>query len=273
MLTFPHFCKMIANAARKVYKEFIFSVSSQFPSAIRLFYRYFYTPSKGSLSELISRYSAQNTGLKVLQIGANDGLINDPIHKFIRRDRWCGVLLEPQRELFENRLVKLHQKSEGIQLVNAALASEKGELTLYKIAFSEKRWASGLATFDKSVLLKAFSSGLVDRKCERYGEQKPDNPDDWVKEEKVDVLSFRDLYERYDLANTRLVQIDTEGFDFEIIKCLDFDLIQPDIIVYESEHLPSEELNACRALLKGKGYEIGEYGRNELAYIPGNLAI
>jgi hypothetical protein len=30
-----------------------------------------------------------------LQVGANDGLMDDPIHFLVRKYGWCGVLLEP----------------------------------------------------------------------------------------------------------------------------------------------------------------------------------
>jgi hypothetical protein len=32
-----------------------------------------------------------------LQVGANDGLMDDPIHFLVRKYGWCGVLLEPDR--------------------------------------------------------------------------------------------------------------------------------------------------------------------------------
>src|SRR5262245_37464793 len=36
-----------------------------------------------------------------LQVGANDGLMDDPIHFLVRKYGWCGVLLEPDPQLFK----------------------------------------------------------------------------------------------------------------------------------------------------------------------------
>ena len=55
------------------------------------FYRNFYNPKKGSLSDFLSQYSKSKPGnFTVVQIGANDGITHDPIHKFIKRDDWKG---------------------------------------------------------------------------------------------------------------------------------------------------------------------------------------
>ena len=51
-----------------------------------------------------------------------------------------------------------------------------------------------------------------------------------------------------------ILQIDTEGFDYEIIKSIAFDRYKPDIIIYEYLHLTLYQNFACIEFLQDKGY-------------------
>lgn len=138
------------------------------------YYRHLYRPEPGSLAALISAHSRRvGSGFTVIQVGANDGISHDPIHKFIKRDDWGGVLLEPQKQVFEDRLSKLYERHDDLHVLNAALGHRDGTTTLFKIGFSEARWATGLATFDRSVLEAAFESGHVARRCAKEGTPLP----------------------------------------------------------------------------------------------------
>ncbi|WP_332912088.1 FkbM family methyltransferase [Algoriphagus boritolerans] len=115
------------------------------------FYRYLYSPKKGSLSEFLSTYSLSKKGdFTVIQIGANDGISNDPIHKFIKRDNWKGVLLEPQNFVFTEFTQKIYSKNTGITVLNAAIGPEDGTLPMYKIGFSSTDGQLAFPHFPKS---------------------------------------------------------------------------------------------------------------------------
>ena len=96
--------RKIKEKVKKRYKRAMFNLSANYSTVYTGFYKYFYKPKHGSLGEFINYFSERNPGLNVVQVGANDGFINDPIHKFIRRDKWQGVLLEPQPTVLSERL-------------------------------------------------------------------------------------------------------------------------------------------------------------------------
>src|SRR5207245_6466419 len=54
--------------------------------------------------------------LRVVQIGSNDGVANDPINESLRARRWSGVLVEPIPYLFE----RLRANYEGVPAVRFA---------------------------------------------------------------------------------------------------------------------------------------------------------
>lgn len=229
------------------------------------FYRFLYNPPKNSLSAFLDYYSSLNKDdFYVVQIGANDGITHDPIHKFIKRDRWKGILLEPQSYVHDTFLKKIYSKNTGIYTLNAALGYQDGVKTLYKIGFCHMRWATGLATFRRDQLEKAFSEGLVQKQCQKYGIVLPSEYE-WIKEEQVQVISPATMIQQFNINKIDLLQIDVEGFDFEVIKMFDIRHSRPGAIVYEHVHLSEEDQKECEEHLKLNHYRSKKYGANTLA--------
>ncbi|HVN57905.1 MAG TPA: FkbM family methyltransferase [Bacteroidales bacterium] len=247
------------------YKNFIFGLSARNSLIFIAFYRYFYKPEENSIDKFTSVFSRGKGKVTVVQVGANDGINNDPIHKFIRRDNWTGVLLEPQRFVFEKFLQPLYAKTPGITVLNAALDVKDGSKPIYKIAVSESRWATGLSSFNREVLEAAVRSGYIDREAIKEGSPLPVNKEDYIAEEQVECISTPTLVKRFGLNKIDWLQIDTEGFDFEIIRMFDIDVTKPEVIVYENLHFPQALQEECLDYLGNKGYRCRTYGPNTLA--------
>jgi FkbM family methyltransferase len=230
-------------------------------------YKYLYRPKEGSLSAFLDAFSRRNPGLTVIQVGANDGYHHDPLIKFIKRDRWKGLLLEPQKYVYDTFLSKLHRKAGRIQACHCALDYEAGERTMYKIAFSNARWASGLTSFDKSVLEEVIASGHVARKAAKEGIALPENKADYIAEEKVETLPPQKLLERHHIEQVDLLMIDTEGYDYEILKMFDIPVLQARVVIYEDQHLSTETQNEAISLLTTAGYTCKSMEGNTLAIL------
>lgn len=232
------------------------------------YYKHFYKAKKGSMNEMLSQYS-KSIGEKftVVQIGANDGITHDPIHKFIKRDNWSGVLLEPQKLVFDQFLKRIYRKHQNITTLNAAMGERDGEASIYKIGFSDSRWATGLTTFDRPTLEKAFTSGHVQRKCEKEGSQVPDDKSQHIAEEKVEVISSDTIVAKYNLSKIDLLMIDTEGFDFEIIKLFKIEKHRPGLIIFEHSHLSEQDYTNCLDHLEDNSYSHKKDGANTVAIL------
>jgi FkbM family methyltransferase len=253
------------SKAKSFYKEIIFRLSASNSLIFTSFYRYFYTPPPGTIFEFSSLYSKNRKKVTVVQIGANDGIHNDPIHRFIRRDNWQGVLLEPQRYVFERYLSPLYKNTKGIIVLNAALDVQDGSKPIYKISVSNSRWAHGLTSFNKAVLEEAVRSGYVERQAIKEGCRLPENKEDYITEEQVECISTGSLVKKFTLGTVDWLQIDTEGFDFEIIKMFNISVTKPEVIVYENLHFPDPLKEECMNYLRGNGYLCRSYGPNTLA--------
>jgi FkbM family methyltransferase len=247
------------------YKNIIFRMSAGNNFIFILFYRHFYKPGKDTIDGFTSLYSRSRERVTVVQIGANDGINNDPIHKFIKRDHWHGVLLEPQRYVFDKYLEPLYRKTEGIIVLNAALDVQDGQKLIYKVAVSGSRWATGLSSFNREVLEAAVRSGYIEREAIKEGAPLPEDKAKYITEEEVECISTRSLIKKYGLEKIDWLQIDTEGFDFEIIKMFNIEVTRPEVIVYENLHFNTEQQIECLDFLYKNGYLCRTFGPNTLA--------
>lgn len=251
---------------KKKYNNLRFHLSSSENLIYLGFYKYFYTPRKGSLSDFLDTYSKSKDSIRFLQIGANDGFIYDPLQKFIKRDNWTGIMLEPQPDVFNQFLVKIHAKRSGIVPINAALSLQDKKTILYTIAFSAERWATGLSSFDRELLLEKFKNGMIAKKALGQGISLPKNEKDWIKEVEIDSISPSTLMKLCGNKKIDLLAIDTEGFDFEILKMLDLESIRPEVIIYEEEHFGPETMQQCKEYLENLGYRYQRAGRDVYAH-------
>lgn len=253
---------------RKILKRLKFCLSANNSVLFTGFYKYLYNPKKNTLDCFLDKYSKNNKeDFTVIQIGANDGITYDPVHKFIKRDNWKGVLLEPQQYVFEKYLEVLYRKNPGIITYNAALGKKDGYTYLYRIGFSNSRWATGLASFDISHLENAFESGYVKECAKKENIFIPLNPEERIIQEKVEVISPETLLSKFNISKIDLLQIDVEGFDYEVIKILNIKKSRPRLICFENSHLSEEDFTECRNHLNANGYVIKTVDANTLALL------
>jgi len=108
-----------------------------------------------------------------LQVGANDGLMDDPIHFLVRKYGWRDVLLEPDPQLFE-RLKENYSGVDGPILVNAALSPINGKTTFCRIRLDEKmpNWCALLG----SVAMLSFQTKTTCRKSKAISLRTESNP-------------------------------------------------------------------------------------------------
>ena len=166
-----------------------------------------------------------------LQIGAFDGVADDDLRAVIDRYPSRGILVEPQPAVFE-MLKKNYQKHPQLELVNAAVDRTSGTREFYTTAAG----CSTVASFDRSHLLK---HGVAARD---------------VQVQQVECLTIPDLLERYQFDSVDLLQIDAEGYDYEIIKSIDFAHFKPAILRFEFAHFSRRDINQCIRDLALHGY-------------------
>ncbi len=181
--------------------------------------------------------------VQFIQIGANDGQFQDPLYPWIRRYPWRGVLVEPQPTMYV-KLVDLHaSRSAQISIKRAVVADRRGKATLWTLADvpNMPADASLFASLDRNTIIRNARSYL------------PDFEKQLVSSE-VDACTIDDLMRECGIGELDLLQIDAEGFDFKIIKTIDFARCRPQVLNYEHANLTPDDQRACRTYLAGFGY-------------------
>lgn len=207
------------------------------------------------------RYYAESKkakGEKVfcLQVGANDGKSNDPVHEYFSKYDWNGILVEPQTDVFEQGLTKTYAGNNRVILENVALGKSEGNLPFYRVAISKARWATGLSGFCKKSLEEHVDNGYIIRKAKEEGVQIPTDKNDIIETVQVPTMTVDGLLNKHHVNKLDVVCIDTEGYDFEVLKLIDLKKLNPEVVFFESKNLSNEDFVAAKNLLSGLGYHL-----------------
>jgi FkbM family methyltransferase len=181
-----------------------------------------------------------------VEIGANDGEAHDHLAPYVRSRNWRGVMVEPVPFVFE-RLRENYGDLDRVALENAAVADRDGRLPFYAPREADASegdlppWYPAIGSFSREVALRlAREAPGIEERIERI---------------EVPCLTFESLCRKHGIGHVDLLVIDTEGYDWEILRRLDLHAHRPRLVVYEHYHLTDAEQGDARAHLASFGYE------------------
>lgn len=105
---------------------------------------------------LIYALSMSREYLFFIQIGSNNATHGDPLHRFLRREHWHGIMAEPVSYVF-NRLRAKYGGSERFILENIAIAEVNGTKEFYYLEQSNDDlpvWYDQLRSFSLPIIMK-----------------------------------------------------------------------------------------------------------------------
>lgn len=192
------------------------------------------------IDHFLDSYSRGKSPVHFVQIGASDGVFGDPIHTYLERDQWTGLLVEPIPAVFE-LLQYNYRGNKKLMFENCAVGLEEGTADFYTTP-KEKFW-NHYGSSQRSSLL----------------------PQPGYEKIQVRLMPFEALTNKHGLAKIQLIHTDTEGYDFKILKQIDFDRYQTEVILFEHIHLGTQ-LEECYAYLKKFGFDLMIGDQDTLAY-------
>lgn len=220
------------------FKNFLFiliiKISNKFGRALFLKRKTF------SSKYILERNFPEKEGFNFIQVGANDGISFDFLYSFVVKRKSKGVVIEPVFDYFEELQYNYKEFPEIIKINKAVHPFEK-EIVINKISPNAidkyPDWVKGIASIDVKHHLK---TGIDSRD---------------IVQEKVEASTLMNILEtNFDSLFLDYFQIDTEGFDFEVVKMIDFGAIKPRMIKYESVNLSKEDQYKLKILLEKNGY-------------------
>ena len=207
------------------------------------------------------RHLAVHKQLSFVQIGANDGVMNDPIYNFniTNKDVVSGFVIEPLPDIYE-KLVKNYKLCPKIKPVNIAIHTSQREMIMHRVKPEREAevpdLARGIASFDSDHWKKTT---IV-----------PDS--DFIEQVTVKCISFTEFVKINSIKNNLdLLMVDTEGYDYEILLSIDFTIVKPKIIHFEhgvrNELMSLEQFMIISDHLNAHGYQIIAQSYDATAYL------
>jgi FkbM family methyltransferase len=197
-----------------------------------------------------------------VQIGANDGVSNDPLYPLIRRfpTRFRGLVVEPLKDKFE-LLKQTYAGIDSVVPVNVAVHNVEKEMLIHRVRPDlEKKlpgWATGIGSFNPvhHTLSQLDSSYMI--------------------AERVPCMTFDDLLSAHKILDVELLITDTEGYDFEILRNIDFTRHRPTYLRFEhglsSGVMSWDRYKTLIRYLSQHGYNISHESSDATAFLPAAL--
>lgn len=176
-----------------------------------------------------------------VQIGACDGTSGDSVYHFVCRGEMRSVVVEPIPESAE-KLRKAYQGVGNLSIVEAAIAGHDGQVALFKVrddvvkSHTHPEWALQVSAMDPKHLVKHLFS------------------ESQIEEVQVACMTLGTLMAEHGLASIDVLQIDTEGFDAEIVRMALQLPVLPECISFEFIHLQPDVLTELFESLQKHGY-------------------
>lgn len=194
-----------------------------------------------NLTEVLAKLLFTNqAGVRVLQLGANDGTSDDPISRCVRAWGWQLLAVEPVPATFD-LLENAYADMPNVRTINVAFGTEVGELEMH--VFVGLDGASNEARHDRLATCDLATARKFQRRIGQAFQtiRVPSKP--------VDALLDEAGWDAADV-----IQIDIEGLDAVAVKHI-FGLgLRPSILRFEWEHLDAVAQRATANLLKKNGY-------------------
>ncbi len=212
--------------------------------------------------KILDRFSHDHGGrVNFIQIGANDGLRNDPLRPLIVRDDWQGVFVEPLPTVFP--LLKrnyAYLNRPGLIFVNAAVTcAGAGNLPFWSLD------PNYLATLPLEVRLDYQRKASFNRN-HVLGFLPPDlEPEKVLQSTPVPCLGPGEILQRHlPRRPLHLLAIDVEGYEGTLIPGIDFSVVAPEAVFFEVEHLGADRQRVYDHLQR-YGYRIANVGLDAFA--------
>lgn len=204
-----------------------------------------------NLLDIIEKTNLDKSNIKFILIGANDGIVNDPVAPFIKKYNWEGLFIEPVKKYFKD-LEKNYGNNGNIILENVAIGNEEEQKEIYFISeeapFLTKKLGKRLASFHEDVI-KSHSW---------YIPKIQNNLDS----EKVKVKRLEQLLNKHNYWDANTLVLDVEGHELKIIEKINFNKFKPQIIYFETKHLNKISNLKIKNILENHKYKIFDLGRD-----------
>lgn len=191
-----------------------------------------------------------------VKVGANDGITGDPFSEILlANEDWTGLLIEPAPNCFDRLKANFHD-GRRFSLDQVAIGASASKASFYYMDQKAAdflpnlpSWYDQLGSFDRNHIVKHLGSvaGPFIIECQ------------------VEVLPLPEVTARNGIEEIHLLHIDTEGYDYDVLKTVDFANHPPLAVFVEHKHLSDAKKIEMLDLLRKCGYSVRDCGGDYFA--------
>lgn len=186
-----------------------------------------------------------NNDLFFVVIGAMDGINHDQLYPYAFKNKnWKGMLVEPIPIYFE-KLKTNYENRDNLIFKNVAITDKQETKNIYTIPRQHienglvPSWCDGISTFKTEQSAISYD-GIKDK----------------ITTEPVVCCPFKDLIDEHKITNIDILQIDAEGYDFEIFNQIWQLGFRPKIIYIEIVQLNQKQIDFLYYVLENTNYNV-----------------
>lgn len=206
---------------------------------------------------------------RIVQIGANDGAINDPIYEYVMRHHRSNhiLLIEPQENVIA-ALENNYKDHQNATILKVAIGASP-YLKLYRLRpkfydLFERKYLQSAPSYRVPT---GFTSSIKQHVVSHISGNLPRNfnLEDAIEEINVECVSLLGALRAADWAHDQIdiLQIDAEGSDYEVLLSCNLDMTKPSLINFEHFHLSASDYRQAKELLLKLGYQIYSYSNTD----------
>ncbi len=213
----------------------------------KLFYRFFAKPRAGYILTEILATMSQYKPVHILQIGANDGVLYDPIHKtLLRNSNVTATRVEPILEYFNELKTNCQRYASRAELFNLCITEQDGMVDMY---FP-----------DPTLIDQHGDKGHGSIHPEAVGRSRKD----WIARQ-VTGKSFKSLIKEMRDPHADVYVSDCEGYDITLLQQLPFEELGIKCIFIELVHQAMAREHVAE-VLKQVVEVVGSHGFNRIVW-------
>mmetsp|Transcript_9884 Transcript_9884/g.20064 ORF Transcript_9884/g.20064 Transcript_9884/m.20064 type:complete len:1039 (-) Transcript_9884:25-3141(-) len=212
-----------------------------------------------------------------VQVGAHVGRTRgDPLFPYSYKYGWSGVLVEPLPFIFDELVKNYYNPSATsytqigaperpwtVAFENAALCDEVGTAQFEHVdpftnsALLEAEGGKEEVGASDEYLYKAMGVSARGRLTEKRTESSKDEFYDFLDDaivSTVKCITFESLMEKHKVTGFKILQVDAEGADLNVLKAVDMDKYKPELVHFEHSGMTAGERMEALTYLHGKNY-------------------
>lgn len=195
--------------------------------------------------------SLHHPGFLFVNVGANDGVSNDPVYPFILELGWGGIAIEPDPRLFAE-LSRNYAAFDNVVLENVAISTRVAPFYyISETAGCDTPFTRQIGSLHREYVLKTIE---LMRRYQFQGPV-PTELEQHVVSIEVPCLSFDALTAKHSIDRIDFINIDAEGADLEIFRSIDLGRYQPSLVCIETVELSTTEKTELTSRFNAFGYE------------------